>query len=63
MTAERIVLLKHILKTTPVAILRESTKEVQAAPAGIDEYASIHLKEIYRLRDKQEQFDRGEIGE
>lgn len=52
-----------MLKICPVAMLKDSTKEVQASASGMKQFAIDHLKEIYRLRDKQERYERGEIGE
>jgi hypothetical protein len=52
-----------MLKICPVAMLKDSTKEVQASPSGMKQHAIDHLREIYRLRDKQERYERGEIGE
>jgi len=52
-----------MLKICPVAMLKDSTKEVQTGPSGMKPFAIDHLREIYRLRDKQERYERGEIGE
>lgn len=44
-------------------MLKDSTKEVQTSATGMKQFAIDYLKEIYRLRDKQERYQRGEIGE
>ena len=56
---ERIALLKHMLKICPVAMLQDSTNEIQSK---LKPFAREHLREIYRLRDKQERFKNKEIG-
>ena len=57
--SERLILLKHMLKICDVAILKTSAEEVYSR---MDDHAIPHLKEIYRLREKQERFLRGEMG-
>ena len=57
--SERLILLKHMLKICDVAMLKTSAEEVYSR---MEDFAIPHLKEIYRLREKQERFLRGEIG-
>ena len=56
---ERLILLKHMLKICDVAMLKTSAEEVYSK---MENFAILHLKEIYRLREKQERFLRGEMG-
>lgn len=60
LASERVALLKHMLKICPVATLKDSTNEVLSK---IKPLARDHLREIYRLREKQERYENKEIGE
>ncbi|KAL8828169.1 MAG: hypothetical protein Q9191_002745 [Dirinaria sp. TL-2023a] len=68
--AERLILLKHLLRKCPVAALQESTKAVQpqestkpppSTSTTLNREAMKYLKEVYRIRGHQERYEDNQI--
>lgn len=68
--AERLILLKHLLRKCPVAALQESTKAVQpqestkpppSTSTTLNRQAMKYLKEVYRVRGHQERYEDNQI--